>query len=86
MVYQTREAQQELDGMPEPTPLEQKALRYIELKETAKGIEHDLKIAKEELVQEFLKSQKNSIRINMRTLIYTHRDTDSIQIRAAKNE
>ena len=75
--------QQELEGMPDHSPLGKKALRYLELKEEMKGVEHDLKIAKGELVQEFLKSQKNSIRINKRTLIYTHRDTDSIQVREA---
>ena len=68
-----KEKQQELPGMPE-TPLGKKAGEYLKVKETLENL-------KDELIKEFIKSGKTTIKLEGHTITYRHRETNQLIVK-----
>jgi hypothetical protein len=78
--------QKELEITPERTPLGQKAVEYLNIREQIEGKKNELEIAKDELVQEFIKAGVETVKVENVVLTYKHLENDKITVKQAAEE
>ena len=74
-------AQREFNNMPERTPLGKKAIEYLNIKDEIDNCRIELDKIKPELVQEFIKANKKSIKVETYVVYYSHCESDTITAR-----
>ncbi|MFA6142484.1 MAG: hypothetical protein WC738_04225 [Candidatus Omnitrophota bacterium] len=70
--------------LPERSPLGKKAVEFIEVNDEIRKLEEQRDKIKKELINEFLASGKNSIKVNGITVSYSHTESDKLMVRQEK--
>jgi len=78
--------QVEFVKFPERTPLRKKAMEYINHKEEIKRMTEEVEKIKVELIEEFKKSGMEKIRVEGKTIVYSHTEKDKVVVKSQPGE
>lgn len=76
--------QSELSNLPERDIVGKKAIEYLDTRDVLEEAKDKLDTVKKELIKLFMEAGKTSVRIEGRTIFYSHLETDQIKVKQAE--